>query len=165
MVYEIVNDNSKFRKLDCDKTMLREGQLQRFLLKLKKKGFFTDGDYEKVYPTGSAVARIYGLPKLHKLKSLNNKLKVRPIVSCINGYNYGLSSYLARLVNPLIPKTHCADDTFSFLQDIKGIESSEAYMVSYDVTSLFTNIPLNETIDLAVDLIFEHDPHIKISKK
>ncbi len=165
MVYEIVNDDSKLCKLDCDKTMLREGQLQRFLLKLKKKVFFNATDYEKVYPSGSSVARIYGLPKMHKLKSATDKLKVRPIVSCINGFNYGLSSYLARLVNQLIPKTHCADDTFSFLKDIKGIESSESYMVSYDVTSLFTNIPLNETIDLAVDLIFEHDPGIKISKQ
>ena len=28
-------------------------------------------------------------------------------------------------------------------------------MVSFDVTSLFTNIPLHETIDLAVDLLFD----------
>ena len=37
-------------------------------------------------------------------------------------------------------------------------------MVSYDVTSLFTNIPLNETIDLAIDLIFQDNPGIKISR-
>ena len=37
-------------------------------------------------------------------------------------------------------------------------------MVSYDVTSLFTNIPLNETINLATDLIFENNPEIKISR-
>ena len=165
MVYEIVNDPNKFKKLDCDKTLKREGRLQRFLLKLKKKEFFNDVEYTKVYPQGSSVARIYGLPKLHKLKSANDKLKVRPIVSCINSYNYGLSGYLAKLLNPLIPKDHCADDTFSFLSDIKGIANVDSYMVSYDVCSLFTNIPLNETIDLAIDLIFEHNPEIKISKR
>ena len=37
-------------------------------------------------------------------------------------------------------------------------------MVSYDVTSLFTNIPLEETIELAVDLVFEKTPNIKISR-
>ena len=72
---------------------------------------------------------------------------------------------MAKLVNPLIPKDHCADDTFSFLKDIRRIESRESYMVSYDVTSLFTNIPLDETIGMAVDLVFENHPQIKISKK
>ena len=38
--------------------------------------------------------------------------------------------------------------------------------VSYDVTSLFTNIPLPETIDLAVDAIFESNTalDLKLSK-
>ena len=164
MVYDIVNDSRKFKKLDCNKTKIREGRLQRFLLKLKKKEFFNDVEYTKVYPQGSSVARIYGLPNLHKLKSADDQLKVRPIVSCINSFNYGLSGYLAKLLNPLIPKDHCADDTFSFLSDIKRIRNEDFYMVSYDVTSLFTNIPLNETINLATDLIFENNPEIKISK-
>ena len=165
MVYEIVNDSSKFKKLEGDKTVSRETKLQKFLLKLKKKGFFNDIDYDKVYPQGSSVARIYGLPKMHKLKSAVDQLKVRPIVSCINAYNYGLSSYLAKMVNPLIPKEFCADDTFSFLQDIRNLNPQDQFMVSYDVTSLFTNIPLDETIQLAVDMVFESNPNIKISKQ
>ena len=32
-------------------------------------------------------------------------------------------------------------------------------MVSYDVESLFTNIPLGESIDLAVRYIVEGNPH------
>ena len=36
-------------------------------------------------------------------------------------------------------------------------------MVSFDVTSLFTNIPLHETIDIAVDLLF-NNYNIKMSK-
>ena len=40
------------------------------------------------------------------------------------------------------------------------------YMVSYDVASLFTNIPLSETIDLAVNAIFESSTglDLKLSK-
>ena len=96
---------------------------------------------------------------------MNDRLKIRPIVSCINSYNYALSGYHARILNPLIPKDHCADDTFSFLSDIRKISTHhDSFMVSYDVTSLFTNIPLNETIDLAIDLIFQDNPTIKISR-
>ena len=36
-------------------------------------------------------------------------------------------------------------------------------MVSFDVNSLFTNIPLDETIDIAVNLILERKPHLNIT--
>ena len=164
-MYTIVNDTSKFKKLNSDLTMMREGKLQRFLLSLKKKGFFSDIEYTKVYPVGSSVARIYGLPKTHKLKNEQDVLKLRPIVSCIKSYNYGLSRYLATLLSPYIPKEFCADDTFTFIKDIKEVSSSEKFMVSYDVTSLFTNIPLEETINIAVDVILKSNKEIKITKK
>jgi len=40
------------------------------------------------------------------------------------------------------------------------------FLVSYDGTSLFTNIPLSETIDLAVNAIFDSntESHLKLSK-
>ena len=38
-------------------------------------------------------------------------------------------------------------------------------LVSYNVTSLFTNIPLQETIDIAITLIFNHNSSLNISKK
>ena len=165
MMYSIVNDTTKFQKLSSDMTLLREGQLQRFLLTLKKKGFFSDTDYVKVYPVGSSVARIYGLPKTHKLKSNADTLKLRPIVSCIKSYNYDLSRFLATLLSPHIPKDYCAEDTFTFVKDIKKVSSANKFMVSYDVMSLFTNIPLDETVNIAVDILLKSNPQIKITKE
>jgi len=37
-------------------------------------------------------------------------------------------------------------------------------MVSFDVESLFTNIPLEESIDLAVKYILEGNPNLKLSQ-
>ena len=42
-------------------------------------------------------------------------------------------------------------------------QHDEKYMVSFDVTSLFTNIPLQETIDIAVDLLL-NNYNIKMSR-
>ena len=36
-------------------------------------------------------------------------------------------------------------------------------MVSYDVSNLFTNIPLIETIDIAVKLLIDNEPRIGIT--
>ena len=83
MIYEIINDTSKFKVLNKDPTVTRETKLQKFLLSLKKKGAFNKDEYKSIYPVGSTIARIYGLPKLHKLKSNEDKLKLRPIISSI----------------------------------------------------------------------------------
>ena len=34
-----------------------------------------------------------------------------------------------------------------------------------DISSLFTNVPLQETIDIAINLVFNHNPNLNITKK
>ena len=65
-IQEIISDTSKFEKLNEDPTLKREASLQRFLRKLKQKNFFNENEYDKLYPSGSAPAYIYGTPKMHK---------------------------------------------------------------------------------------------------
>ena len=43
--------------------------------------------------------------------------------------------------------------------------NSLKFLVSYDVTSLFTNVPLQKTVDIAINLIFNHNPNLNITKK
>ena len=47
-------------------------------------------------------------------------------------------------------------DSFSFVQELLNLNfnSSSVVMASFDVTSLFTNIPLDETIDIISNRVF-----------
>ena len=118
-----------------------------------------------MYLSGSAPARIYGTPKMHKFSSSDSFPKLRPIVSSIGTFNYNLARFLCDLLSPLVPNDYSCKDTFSFVSQIKNANLSKKFLVSYDVTSLFTNIPLQETIDIAINLIFNHNPNLNISKK
>ena len=160
----ILSDPSKFRKLDVDPTLKREGQLQRFLRTLKGSKFINSSDYEKIYPKGSKCARMYGLPKLHKVFSRLDVPPCRPVVSSIGTYNYQLAKFLSGILTPLIPNNHCAKDTFTVIDDLKKVSSSNKFMISFDVVSLFTNIPLDETIELAVNVILEKVKGFDISR-
>ena len=73
----------------------------------------------------------------------------RPIVSSIGTYNYNLSKFLCTLLDPHVPAQYNTRDTFSFVQEINQLPTKGNFMVSFDVESLFTNIPLEECIDLA----------------
>ena len=51
-----------------------------------------------------------------------------------------------------------------FVQDIQSLSMSRKFMVSFDVESFFTKIPLEECTDLAVNYITEGNLDIKLSK-
>ena len=122
--YNIINDNSKFKSLDHNPTLSREGKLQRLLRKLKKQGSLDDSTYRNIFPKGSQPARFYGLPKLHKQRQHHQKPPLRPFVSSINTYNYKLAKYLCSLFNPLIPNDYTTKDSFSFVEEFHNYSSN-----------------------------------------
>ena len=159
----IINDWFKFKLSTEHPTSLREGQLQRFLRNLKNEGIFNDDVYKSVYPTGSRPARMYALPKLHKM--FHSVPAFRPTLSSIGTSNYQLAKFLGQLLDDVIPNNHSIKDTFSFVEELKTVSVTIKYMVSYDATSFFTNISLEETVDLTINLLFEAIPDLKISRK
>ena len=145
--------------------MKREATLKNFLCKFKQKYFFDEIEYDKLHPSGFAPASICSTPKMHKLPSSDSFLKFRPVVSSIGTFNYNLTHSLCDLLSPLVPHDYSCKDTFSFVFKIKNANLSEKLFVFYDITSLFTNIPLQQTIDLAINLIFNHNPNLNVTKK
>ena len=59
----------------------------------------------------------------------------------------------------------CKKDSFSFCKDVQEVTSSNKFIISYDVYGLFTSIPLKKTIDIAVNLIFDKYPDLKITRQ
>ena len=84
--------------------------IANFLCKLKQKNFLNENGYDKLYPSGSAPARIYGTPKMYKFSSSDSFPKLRPIVSSIGTFNYNLARFLYDLLSPLVPNDDDDDD-------------------------------------------------------
>ena len=82
---------------------------------------------------------------MHKFSSSDSFPKLRPIASSIGTFNYNLARFLCDLLS--------------------NANLSKKFLVSYDVTRLFTNIPLQETVDVAINLIFNHNPNLNLTKK
>ena len=89
---------------------------------------------------------------MHKFSSRDSFPKLCPIISSRGTFKYNLARFLCDLLSPLVPNDNSCKDTFSFVFQIKNANLSKKFLVFYDVTSLFTNIPLQETIDMAVKL-------------
>ena len=118
-----------------------------------------------MYASGSAPACIYGTSKMPKFSSSDSFPKLRPIVSSIGTFDYNLARFLCDLLSHLIPNDYSCKDTFSFVSRIKNANLSKKLIVSCDVSSLFTTIPLQETFDIAINLIFNYNPNLNTTRK
>ena len=93
---------------------------------------------------------MYALPKIHKAD-----VPLRPIIASVNSVTYSLSKYLSSLLKPLlgtISGSHIINST-DFVEKIRGIDLTDKVMVSFDVDSLFTNVPIDETLKFLEDFL------------
>ena len=82
--------------------MKRKASQQSFLRKLKRKNFFNEIGYDKLYRSGSTPANIYGTPKMRKFSSSDSFPKICPIVSAVATFKYNFARFLCDLLSPLV---------------------------------------------------------------
>ena len=87
---------------------------------------------------------------------------MRPILSATATYNYNLAKWLEEKLKPLSINEYTITDAFAVADETYPFYAyDEAILVSYDVTALFTNVPLDETINILVNKTFTGDWFIK----
>ena len=74
-----------------------------------------------MYPSGSAPARIYGTPKMHKFSSTDTFPKLCPIVLSLGTFNYDLARFFCDLPLPVVSNDYSCKHTFSFVSQIKNV--------------------------------------------
>ena len=99
----------------------------------------------------SRLAHLYGLPKTHKPSTLS----MPPSLSASGTYNFKLAKWLAEKLKPLSVNQYTIDDALAFSKEIrKHPVLEDDILFAYDVTSLFTNVPVQETINILVEKAF-----------
>lgn len=82
---------------------------------------------------------------------------MRPILSAQGTYNYALAKWLDKNLKPLSLNQYTIPD-ISFSEDLRNTSLIESdILVSYDVSSLFTNVLLDETINTLVEKAFTNN--------
>ena len=99
-------------------------------------------------------------PRLHK-----RSVPTRPICSMVGTSTYELGKYIADIIKPAATSSLGTDlaNTFQFVEQIGREDLSDVHMISFDVKSLFTNIPLNKTIKICLDRLYRGDLDIRPS--
>ena len=140
----VVNDKQTYQVLKRDPTPALQRKLNSKLLDLKKTDAIDIQRYNRLRCRVPQPPKLYGLPKLHK-----PNIPMRPIVSFCGSPTYQLSKYLTTVLKPLTDESrHKLQSTENFIDAIKTVQVPDDYkLVSFDVKSLFTSIPLQLALD------------------
>ena len=102
------------------------------------------------------MARAHGLPKIHK--KFDPLPKFRPIIDTTGTVYSHVGRFLSTLLQPLTLNEFSLKDSFDAAQRIKSIPKQlleKGYkFVSFDVVSLFTNVPLDFTVKIILNRIY-----------
>ena len=150
----ILSDGSKFKRIEKDSTNSLKKRANDLIqvLNADQSGFKLNkivGDYSPGY--------MYGTVKIHKA---NNPL--RPIISQCPTPTYQLAKDLNNIITPFMPTNYSLRSTNDFI-DILQTTRPQGIIASLDVESLFTNVPIDSTINIILQHVYNH-PTIKPPK-
>ena len=97
--------------------------------------------------------QLESVPKIHK-PVVDNMPKYRPILSDIGTPSYNLAKFLVLMIAP-ITNEYTVNDSFIFTKEIAN-QNGQLYMASIDIESLFTNLQIDETIDIITNELFNN---------
>ena len=105
--------------------------------------------YDKLYPTGSQPARTYGTAKVHK-----TTVPMRPVLSMPGSAYHNTALQCAEWLS-VVEECQINSSTKSISDSLQSIElDDDEELISFDVTSLYTNVPVNEAITECADLLY-----------
>ncbi|XP_045477895.1 uncharacterized protein LOC123683043 [Harmonia axyridis] len=139
-----VLEAGEYKKLKKDPTSSVENRVYRTLHKYKDE-FPDPYTRSRLTPHYSKPPHIYGLPKIHK-----ENIPLRPIVSSRNSPCHSLAKFLLKIISPLRGHTTAmVKNTEHFIETMRTQEIlNQDTMVKRHVSSLFTNVPTDQTLEI-----------------
>jgi len=161
-----LNNMNYYRKLDKPIFTDNIPRIKTVLSNMLNDNFITKKQFE--FLSGPAEVKnrtFYLLPKIHKPQETWPQPGLmpegRPIVSDVDSETYRISEYIDHYINPLSVRHETyLKNTYDFIDKIRNVVIENNYMlVTGDVTSLYTNMDINRSLD-CVRLAFSNNPEV-----
>lgn len=150
-----LNNPSVYLPLENDITDSILKNINKYLLDAHNKGYIDKETYQHLLPPNNVrTPVIYFLKKLHK-----NPISVRPIVSNISSPTSNISAFIDTLLKPIVASIpQILTNSQQLIRELSDLPPlSHPILVSFDVVSLYTNIPTTESITTILHYIKEHN--------
>ena len=140
----------KERKNALDPTLKEEERIDEALKRLLNEEKIDKNLYQKLKPKGSQPARLYGLAKVHK-----TSVPTRPVLSMPGSVYHKIGMQIGEWLS-VVPECQINTSSKQIADILKETHlDSDEELVSFDVTSLYTNVPVMEAINTCADLLYD----------
>ena len=152
-----LNDTNNYEQLDFDQNELHTERIKSEINNLKNENLLTLKAANSLLEEKIQTPEFHLLPKINKANSPG-----RHVISSFNCHTSRIVDYyLQAEVKKL--KSY-VKGTIDFIEKIEAIDhvSDDSYLVSFDVCSLYTNIPHKEGIEAVKQKLKKSKPSISI---
>ena len=126
-----------------------EERIVTTLQRLRDNESISEELYRKLKPVGSQPARLYGLAKVHKTDT-----PMRPVLSMPGSSYYKIANCVADWLS-VVDECKINSSTKQISDHLHHVKlKDDEEVVSFDVKSLYTNVPVTEAIAVCTDLLF-----------
>jgi len=141
---KIFSDKDTYELIKKDPIIKLTNETRCLLAGWKSKGYISKSSYYSIYCSDGTIPRAYGLPKVHK-----PGFTFRVIISSIDSPTYKLAYFLHKIIsNNIMKPPSRVENSFQLIKELKGINIDSSYeLISLDVVSLFTNIPITLALE------------------
>ena len=155
-----LSDTAFYQKLEQDPLSDHQREIENTLLKIHQKGEISRKVLHHLLPSGTTTPEFYFLPKIHK-----TNITGRPIISGNNSPTERISAFVDEHIKILVPKIKSyVRDTPDFIRNIEEFRQTGHYfLVTMDVTSLYTNIPNHEGLVAVARSFINEQPKFTIT--
>ena len=116
---------------------------------LKNNEFIDNKLYCYLKPTDLPEPRFHGQQKIHK-----PGVPIRPIVSYSDSPLSNLKKYIANILKAYVEDENDNDkNSTTFSNYIKNVPIEDDETISFDVTSLYTNVPIIDMLNIIKDYV------------
>lgn len=143
LVNKTVSDTTTYKIIPKDPTAKLERKHKKNLKQLHQNNEINDTIFNQLNPINCQAPYARATIKIHK-----NPPKSRILVCSRGSVYYNTAQFLSRLLAPLGKEGNSyIKDSATFVSNLQQTNPSGT-MVSYDVVDLFTNIPLDEALEV-----------------
>lgn len=148
-----LSDEHTYKKITRMSAKTIESKVNKVWKDICKKRNIPKRILRSFITTNSDIPRFYHLIKTHKQ---NDELKIRPIVSNVNGPTTKVAWLLTFLLKPLLREIPAhLESSAELINRINQLEQNTqeryTYPCSFDVVSLYTSIPSSDAITIVID--------------
>ena len=142
-----MSDVSKFKHITNDPTTVMKTRANKLIDSVNAVANNCNiskiaGDYQPGYMYGN-------------VKVLKNNNPLRPIISQVTNPTYNLAKSFDSILRPYISSQYMLNSTNYFI-DLLQVSPCTGIIASLVIESLFTNVPIDPTIEIILQLAYNH---------